>query len=157
MSTVKRIIISNPERTTVVTWSKITEIICSQNSKAKEEFDKVSNITASLLSEEFMKDYPMIMKGAGSQLRVYCLYGEDAMSGEDASEDTLSWDITSKDWKVFLPCSEEQLKWYEKNLLSLSEKFKVYDLKDGVEKDEYYSNDNSNTEFTIDKEAFKKL
>jgi hypothetical protein len=157
MSVVSRTIVSNPERTSVETWAKITEIICAQSTDAKVEFAKVSNITASLLSEEFMKDYSMIMKGAGSQLRVYCLYGEDAVTSEDASEDALSWDITAKDWKVFLPCSKEELSWYEKALSGLSDKFKVYDLSDGLNKDEYYSNANTNAEFKVDEEAFKKL
>ncbi|HEY3252167.1 MAG TPA: hypothetical protein VGK25_13745 [Ignavibacteria bacterium] len=157
MSAVKRIIISNPERTSVETWAKITDIICSQDMEAKSEFDKVSNVTASLLSEEFMKDHPMIMKGGGSQLRVYCLYGEDAITGEDANEDQLSWNITEKDWTVFMPCSEEELTWYEKAISNLSDRFKVYDLKDGLDKDEYYSNENPKTEFTVDEEAFKNL
>ncbi len=103
MSAVRRTIISNPERTSAETWSKILEIICSQNKEAENEFKKVIDIVSSLLAEEFMKENPMIMKGAGSQLRIYCLYGEYAMSGEDANEDFLSWDITEKNWTVYLP------------------------------------------------------
>jgi len=157
MSVSSRRIISNPEKTSVETWTKITEIICVHSHEAKKEFDKVSNVVASLLSEEFMKDEPMIMKGAGSQLRVYCLYGEDAVTGEDANESHLSWDITSEVWSVFLPCSEEELSWYEKALSNLSDRFKVYDLKDGVDKEDYYSNDNNKAEFSVDEEAFKNL
>jgi len=157
MSVISRTVISNPERTSVETWTKITEIICALNSEVKVEFDKVSNIAASLLSEELTKDYPIIMKGAGSQLRIYCIYGDDAISGEDASEDLLSWDITAKAWKIYLPCSTEQLQWYDNALTELNDKFKVYDTKNGIDKEEYSNNENNKVEFKIDEEAFRKL
>lgn len=157
MSVVKRTVVSNPERTSVETWVKITEIICGQNAEAKKEFVKVSNVTASLLSEEFMKDNPLVVKGSGAQLRIYSLYGEDAISGEDSNEESLSWDITSKPWMVYLPCSKDELSWYEKTLSGLSDKFKVYDRQEGIDKEEYQSNNFKESEFNIDEEAFKKL
>lgn len=157
MSVVKRTVISNPERTCVETWAKITEIVCGQNAEPKKEFEKVSNVAASLLSEELLKDYPLIVKGAGAQLRIYCLYGEDAISGEDSNEDILSWEITSKPWVVYLPCAKDELSWYKSTLSGLSEKFKVYDWKEGIDNEEYQSNSVKEAEFNIDEEAFKKL
>lgn len=157
MSVVKRTVVSNPERTSVETWSKITEIVCGQDSEAKKEFEKVSNVTASLLPEEFLKDNPLVVKGSGAQLRIYCLYGEDAISGEDSNEDSLTWDITSKPWMAYLPCSKEEMSWYENTLSDITGKFKVYDLEKGIDKSEYQSNNIKETEFVIDEEAFKKI
>jgi len=157
MSVISRRVISNPERTTIETWEKITNIICHSSDKAKKEFVLVSNVVGSLLSEEFMKDYPMTVKGTGAQLRVYCLYGEDAITGEDANEDELSWDIVAGNWTVYLPCSSEELSFYEKSLSSLSDNFKVYDFSEGIDKEDYNSNVNKQADFTIDKEAFNNL
>lgn len=158
MGMISRTIRSSPERTSVETWSKISEIVCGQDSEALKEFDKVSDYASSLIPEEFMKDHPMIIKGAGSQLRIYCLYGEDAVTGDDANEESLSWEITSKEWKVFLPCSKEELGWYEKALAGLSNKFKVYNLEDGLDKEEYQASKNTQKiEFNINEEAYRKL
>lgn len=157
MSTVRRTIISNPERTSIETWTKITGIVCGEDKNAKKEFNSVSNVICSLLPEELMKANPMIVKGAGSQLRVYCLYGEDAMTGEDANEDDLSWEITAKSWTAYLPCSQTELAWYEKALSNASDNFKVYDFEKGIETEEATTKQNNSSTFKIDKEAFKNL
>jgi len=158
MSVVAKRIVSRPVRTSKETWDIITKIVCKDDKKAAAEFDHVSGIASAIISEEYPAKFPIVVKGNGPRVRVYCLYDEDAIVGEEAREEELNWPLTSENWVAYLPCSKNDIDWMSKNLADLSKNFKVYDKEIGLALDEQKSDVQENCkDLKIDEEAFKKL
>jgi hypothetical protein len=159
MSTVARRFLASPVRLSSETWKVISALICRNNSSASTEFEKVAGLASCILNDGVFADNPVVVKNEGPRLRVYCLYGEDAVSGDDKNEDPLTWEPTEKGWHVFLPCAAEEFDETAKSLKGKSTKFSVYDIKKGVPDDEVASNsDGTKAEsLSVDWGAFKNL
>ncbi len=155
MTIVARRIMASPKRTASETWEVIKNLICGTNDEASFEFCKVSGIASSLIAEEIFRDYPLVMIGSGPRLKVYCLYGEDALIAEEQNEDSLRWEPTKNNWKVFLPCLDDDLHWFSETLKKKSDRFFVYDVEEGIEEEEHKIPNLA--KFTINEEEFKKL
>ena len=61
-------------------------------------------------------DSPFIVYGNGPRVSIYCVYGEDAVSGEGVEEEALSSKPTNGDWALSMPVPEEDLEWTSKSL-----------------------------------------
>ncbi len=157
MSIVARKVISCPVRTGSETWAIIANLIAGNDQSALSEFNAVTGVAASLIVDEHFQKNPLVVVSKGPRLRIYCLYGEDAVTGEDANEDELSWQPTKSDWMAFLPCPEEELEEMKKILKSRSTHFAIYDLVKGYEDSSDSKKSESSPDFEIDVEAFKKL
>jgi len=100
MSTVRRDFRASPHRTGCETWEAIARVLApSDGSVGRKELLAVTGIAAQLISTETAKDYPIISAGAGSQVRIYCIYDEDALDEDNGNEAALAFDATSGDWK----------------------------------------------------------
>jgi hypothetical protein len=159
MSTVARRFLASPARLSSDTWKAISALICQNNSAASTEFEKVAGIASCILNDGVFADNPVVVKNEGPRLRVYCLYGEDAISGDDKNEDSLTWNPTEKEWHVFLPCVAEELDEAAKSLKAKSIKFSVYNIDKGIPDDEAASKpDGTKAEsLSVDWGAFKNL
>ena len=159
MSTiVARRFLASPVRLSSDTWKAISELICQGDSSAAAEFEKVSGFGSSLLNDELFAENPLVVKNEGPRLRVYCLYGEGAMSGEDKNEDSLTWKPTEKQWHVFLPCTADEYDETSKSMKEKSSKLSVYNIDKGIPDDEESSKSEnaSAAAVTVDWGAFKK-
>jgi hypothetical protein len=159
MSTVARRFCSIPSRLSSATWKAISELICQNSSAAAAEFLKVSGIASSLVNDKLFAGNPMVVKNKGPRLRIYCIYDENAITGEDKNEEPLSWSPTAGEWQVFLPCTEEELSETTQALAAKSANFTVYNVKNGIpEEGEDGIGESANSlTGSIDWEAFKKL
>lgn len=155
MTVVARRFSARPERTSIETWSAITELICKTNKEAKTDFQKIGGVAAALIAEETFRNDPLVMTGSGPRLRIYCLYDEDALTGDDRNEDPLNWNPTEGDWKVFLPCSSEDFNWVTNSLKAKNAKFVAYDVEKGIAEETQTTSESK--QFIIDVEAFKEL
>ena len=61
-------------------------------------------------------------------MRFYCLYGIDAISGENRNENQLPFVATEGDWKMSLPCPEEDLAWVQEALAAKSNRVTARNL-----------------------------
>jgi hypothetical protein len=104
MSSVRRDFIASPARLSGDTWQAISRLICQGDSSAQLEFEKVKGIAACLLDDEAFSLNPLVMKNKGPRLKIYCLYGADAISAENQNEEALTWKPTADKWIVLLPC-----------------------------------------------------
>ena len=156
MTIIARRFRARPFRTAHETWIRIRDTICHSNAEAKTEFDFVAGNASSLISDEALKDDPMIVVGSGSRLRVYCIYDDDAISGEDQNEGLLSWNPLSSDWAIHLPCPKEDLLWMKKQLKEKSTRFFVYDATVGYESEDEQV-EKTIDDFSIDAEGFRNL
>lgn len=100
MTVVARKFTSIPERTASATWSAIIQLLAPDSqSEAALELASVAGIASSLISREAMTA-SVVVCGSGPRVRIYCLYNEDAIEGDDANEAALSFNPTSGefDW-----------------------------------------------------------
>ena len=160
MSVVARRIVATPERTTSETWEFITSLVCQNNATATTDFQSVTGLAGACISEEALKNNPLVVVGKGARLRVYCLFGSEAISGDRASEDALLWNPTESDWKAYLPCTSEDFEWMKTALPAKNSHFVAYDLAAGLPEIVKESSDeqqNSSQTVNINLERFNEL
>lgn len=161
MTVVARKFRSVPERTSAETWNAILKLLAAgPDSAAAQEMASVTGVASSLITREAMTA-PIIMRGSGPRVRIYCLYNEDAVEGDDANENPLTFDATSGDWQMSLPCPADDLAWVERALAAKSSRITARDMKTSVldeeENKQCQSDDKPESSDGVDLEAFFKL
>jgi hypothetical protein len=156
MTTVARKFVSVPERTAMATWKAISGLLASDpNSAAAAELASISGIAASLITRQAMKDSSIVVYGSGPRVRIYCLYNEEALEGDDASENPLAFDATAGDWKMSLPCPADDLAWVERALRGKTSRITARDMDTSVEEGDA-AQSAAVAEVKVDLEAFFK-
>jgi len=153
MTVIARHIVSEPVRLATATWTTIVDLLAPEaNHTARTELLAVKGIASSLIASEAMKDAPIVVYGSGPRVRIYCLYGDDAMTGENANEDNLISSPVDGDWAMSLPSSDSDLKWVQAALKEKSTRITARDLNTNVE--EMSEESASEKSISINKEAF---
>ncbi len=128
MSVVTRKLRSTPVVSAADTWSAIVLLLAPDKSTdAHDELASVRGIVSSLISSESMAEAAVVCVGSGPRVRIYCLYDEDAITGQDANEAPLQHCPTEGDWAVSLPCPVEDVDWVNRALKSESERITARD------------------------------
>jgi len=124
---------SIPHRNASLTWDSIVELLTQgkQNDNRKE-LVAVAGIAASLITDQTLKDVPIVVTCDGPRTRIYCTYDEDAIDGSDANEDSLGYDPLKGDWNISLPCHADDLGWVEAALKKQSNRITARDLETGL-------------------------
>ena len=134
MTVVPRRIITTPVRSASEAWAVIVGLLAPQSgSEAHQELLAVGGIACSLITDETFKDAPAVVYSSGPRVRIYCLYDEEACSGEDASEAALTFDATAGDWQMSLPCHADDLDWVQEALKKQSPRVTARDMTAAVE------------------------
>ncbi len=129
MTVIARRIIAEPVRLASETWKTIVDLLAPEaDNKARDELLAVIGVASSLIAAEAMKNVPIVAHGSGPRVRIYCLYGEDAIIGEAANESKLAASPVSGDWAMSLPCPEEDLKWVQTALKTQSVRITARDM-----------------------------
>ena len=157
MSVIARRIRATPERSGVEAWAVITDLISQPGTLARKHLDAVNGVAACLISDETPKDSPIVVAGSGPRLRIYCLYGQDAVIGEDAEEGALSWDPTEGDWKLWLPAPREDYDWVSRELAKRGTRIAGYELEKGEPEGDAARPKGRAANLSINVEAFKNL
>jgi hypothetical protein len=155
MSVIARRFASIPERTAMATWKAISALLASDStSDPARELASVAGIASSLITREAMTA-PLVVYGSGPRVRIYCLYNEDAIEGDDGNEAPLSFDATAGDWKISLPCPADDLQWAQNSLKAKSTRISARDMTAPVE-DEDDTGEPPAYGTSVDLEAFFK-
>src|SRR6266478_8934938 len=118
---ISRAFASTPKRTAAETWNAILSILAPDTkSVAFTELQKVGGVAASSIASEAPKDDAFIVYGTGPQVRIYCIFGDDAVSGDGVNEDALQKSPMDGDWRMSIPCHSEDLDWTQKKLKTIS-------------------------------------
>jgi hypothetical protein len=159
MTVVVRRIAACPARISSKAWSVITRLVCRGDKKAEAEFEKVKGVAACLINDESFSNCAMSVRNDGPRLRVYCVYGDDAVANEDVKEEALTWNPTKGDWKAYLPCLSDDVEMMTKLLQGKSDHFEIYDVAKGVpdEETKAAATATANEKTAVNWEAFKKL
>lgn len=99
------------------TWERICALLVPDgNSDGRSELAKVAGVAASAISSEGARDDPIIVYDGGPRAHIYCIYGEDAVSGDGVEEEAFSKTPLGDGWKMSLPVPKEDLAWTQRKL-----------------------------------------
>lgn len=155
MTVIARIICSVPRRSADDTWMKIVSLLApDQDSESHRELISIAGIAGSLIARESMTE-PIVVLGSGPRVRIRCLYNEDALTGDGASEGALPTNSTTGDWKMSLPCPNEDLTWIPNALARKSTRITAREI--GTAVDDEVAESSARSAVTINKEVFLNL
>lgn len=155
MSVVARRFSSSPSRIPSATWEAIVNVVAVNSDDAKTQLNSIAGIISSLIADETPLKDAITVIGNGPRLRVYCLYGDDAISDE-SNESSLSFNPFDGEWEIYFPAREADLNWVTKALKEKSNHFKTYKTGDKIDAERSEENENSNfTQLTINTDKFK--
>ena len=154
MTVVARRIIATPVRSASEVWAVIVGLLAPQpGSEAHQELLAIGGIACSLITDETLKEAPAVVYGSGPRVRMYCLYDDEACSGENASEAPLTFDATDGDWQMSLPCHVDDLHWVQEALKKRASHVTARDMTAAVESEQPVT-DNTAKNVVVNREAF---
>jgi hypothetical protein len=125
-----------------------------KQSEARKELESVAGIASNLIADEAFESAAGVVYGSGPRVRLYCLYGDKAISGDRASESALAFNPTEGDWRMSLPCPAEDLAWVCDALKERSSRITARDVDEDVEEEGDSEGHKASAGFEIDTEAF---
>ncbi|MER9951860.1 hypothetical protein [Mesorhizobium sp. M0047] len=132
---VRRDIASIPKRSAAQTWKTIVDLITGAGTIDKKGLEAAASVMESLIADEHPAKKPIVVKGMGSRLVIYLLYGENAMEA-DLEVDKLSWNPTAGDWSMTAPSDADDVAWMNNALKDRAPRIKVHDVDEAVDDDE---------------------
>lgn len=114
---VRRTFNSTPQRDAAETWQSIVALLTQGRAGGpRAELLAVTGVAASVIADQAPKGAAIVITCDGPRTRIYCLYDDDAIEGSDPNEDALGFDPLRGDWRVSLPCGDEDLAWVQSAL-----------------------------------------
>lgn len=153
MTVVARRIRATPQRAASEAWQIIVDLIAPDDGPARRELLDIEGIASSIIATESPKDAPMVVRGAGPRVRIYCLYGEVAISGGDANEVALATCPTESEWIMSLPADADDVAWVKESLAKKTTHVTVREKSEAFDVSEDQSNEKA-SEAAINMEAF---
>lgn len=134
MSTVARNFASVPQRSSRDTWTGIVNLLAPDSSSdSHKELLQAAGVASSLIARESMESAPIVVYGGpGPRVKVFCVYGTDAIGGDRVNETALATVPTQGDWKVSLPCPADELSWVRDALKAESSRITARDMTTSV-------------------------
>lgn len=132
---VRRDIASIPKRSAQETWKTIIDLITGSGTVDKKTLENAASVMESLIADEHPGKKPIVLKGVGSRLVIYLLYGENAMEA-DLAIDKLGWNPTAGDWSMSAPCNADDVTWMNNALKDRAPRIKVHDVDAASDEDE---------------------
>jgi hypothetical protein len=155
MTILARRIISEPIRSASETWRVMVDLLTpDQAISGRKDLLRVSGIACSIIASEVIKDAPIVVSGGDPRIRLYGLYGEEAINGENADESQLGINPLDGDWSMSLPCPADDLEWVQKALKERSSHITAREAGETIVNDNESSSDGKSV--GIDLEAFLK-
>lgn len=125
---VRRNIASIPKRSAAQTWRAITDLVTGSGSVDAATLTAAASVMESLIADEHLATVPIMVKGVGSRLVIYCLYGEDAMEA-DTDVEKLNWNPTAGNWAMTAPTDAGDVAWMSKTLKERAPRIMVHDVR----------------------------
>jgi hypothetical protein len=124
---IRRDVASIPARSAQETWRVITNLVMGTDTVDQEQLDAAASIMESVIADEHPAAVPIVFKGAGPRVVIYCLFDEDAMeAGLDV--DPLTANPTAGDWRMTAPCEAEDADWMNESLTARAPRITVHDV-----------------------------
>jgi hypothetical protein len=124
---IRRDIASIPARSAKETWRTIRDLITDTGSVDINQLDAAASVMESVIADEHVATVPLVIKGNGPRLVIYCLYGEDALEAGDKVE-RLNWNPTGGDWRLTAPCEKDDIEWMSRSLSTRAPRILLHDV-----------------------------
>lgn len=124
---IRRDVASIPVRSAKETWRAIQEIITDSDSIDADQLDAAASTMESVIADEHAEKVPIVVRGNGPRLVIYCLYGEAAMETGNKVE-RLNWNPTGGDWRLTAPCEKEDVDWMNETLSKRAPRILLHDV-----------------------------
>ena len=89
----------------------------------------------SLIADECPAGVPIVVKGVGARLVIYCLFGEEALEA-GADVDKLNWNPTAGNWAMTAPAEAGDVTWMNNALKVRASRIRIHDMDAALEDDE---------------------
>lgn len=122
---IRRDIASVPVRSAKETWRAIVDLVTGSGSVDKAQLEAAASVMESLIADEQPAAVPIVFKGAGPRVLIYCVYNEEAMEA-GLGIDTLGTNPTAGDWRMTAPSEDEDVDWMNKTLKSRAPRVRVH-------------------------------
>ena len=123
----RRNIASIPIRSASETWKAIIDLVTRVDSVDGAQLAAASSVMESLIVDGYPANVPIVLKGHGPRLVIYCFYGEDALEAGNEIE-RLHWNPTGGDWSMTVPCDPEDVDRINKVLRSRAPRISVHEV-----------------------------
>ncbi len=152
---IRRDIASLPVRSAKETWCAIVDLVTGDGSTDRQQLDAAASIMESLIADELPATVPIVFKGAGPRVLIYCLYNEDAM---EAGVDTngLNTNPTTGDWRATAPAEDDDLAWMNRSLKVRAPRIAVHAVDEPPADNEPEDAERAGKAFEIDWGALSK-
>jgi hypothetical protein len=125
---VKREIASVPVRSAGETWAAIVALISGADTPDAATLKAAASIMESLIADEHPATVPIVVKGNGDRLVIYCRYNEDAIE-LGTSIDKLTWKPSGgSGWRITAPTEAGDVAWMNDALKSRAPRISVHDV-----------------------------
>lgn len=124
---IRRNVASIPVRSAKETWRAIADLVTGAASVDRHQLDAAASIMESLIADEHTANAPIVFRGSGPRVLIYCLFNEDAMeAGLDI--DSLSSNPTAGNWLMTAPAEEDDVSWMNSSLKTRAPRISVHDV-----------------------------
>lgn len=127
MSVLSRKIATTPKRSVDDAWQVIVNMVSEPTSEARKILESITGVASAIMVDEIPAGTPIVFTGKGPRLRIYCVYGEDALLDDNCNEESLVQCPTVEDWHTYLPCAQGDLAWITEALKPASKFVTAYD------------------------------
>lgn len=122
---IRRNIASIPARSAQETWRAIVNLVTGPDTLHRGQLAAAASIMESLIADELPNRVPIVFKGPGARVVIYCLYDEDALeAGLDI--DSLKLNPTSGNWQATAPCEKDDVEWMNTSLKQRAPRISVH-------------------------------
>lgn len=127
MSVLSRKIAATPKRSVDEAWQVIVNMVSEPSSEARKILESITGVASAIIVDEIPAGIPIVFTGKGPRIRIYCVYGEDALLDDNCNEEFLVQNPTVEDWHTYLPCAQDDLVWITEALKPASKFVTAYD------------------------------
>lgn len=152
---IRRDIASVPARSAKDTWRAIIDLATGADSIDRQQLDAAASVMESLIADALPADAPIVFKGSGPRLLIYCLYHEEAIEA-GLEIDPLSANPTAGDWRVTAPCEDDDVAWMNKTLKARAPRISVHAADEEPVEGEDAEGQEQSKSFEIDWGAVRK-
>lgn len=122
---IRRDVASVPLRSAKETWDAIIDLVSGSGTVDGDQLEDARSVMECVIADEQPGTVPIVLKGGGPRVVIYCVYNEDAMEvGLDV--DKLIDVPTAGNWRLMAPCEEEDKEWMNNSLKENANRVTVY-------------------------------
>jgi hypothetical protein len=152
---IARRIVATPVRSASEVWAVVVDLLApAADGAARGELEAVAGIASVLISDEALRDSPAVIWGNGPRVRFYCLYDDEAISGDARNENGLPCTPADGDWHLSLPCPADDLAWVQNALRQKSQRITARDMDVAAPEESDAASEDLPKSMTVNEEVF---